>query len=219
MQIRTLLAAAAVTAAVAFPAVANATIVNLADTTTQLGDLTGASAYNFTASYNNTAKKSGVVDAYTAIASNGLTGTATTFAAGNTGLTFHNDYFLTLTNASSPNVINVSGIFANGKNPFSNMSVILEEKINGVYTQVASGTSGANTSNGYGFNLNTTYANLNAGSYEIVVAGALAGGKVGNYSGSISVNPVPLPAALPLFGSALFGAGLLGRRRRQQTAA
>ncbi len=39
------------------------------------------------------------------------------------------------------------------------------------------------------------------------------------YIASVTVNPVPLPAALPLFLSALAGLALLGRRRRKKAAA
>ncbi len=39
------------------------------------------------------------------------------------------------------------------------------------------------------------------------------------YIGSVTVSPVPLPAALPLFLSALAGLALLGRRQRKKAAA
>ena len=39
------------------------------------------------------------------------------------------------------------------------------------------------------------------------------------YIGSVTVTPVPLPAALPLFLSALAGLALLGRRQRKKAAA
>ena len=39
------------------------------------------------------------------------------------------------------------------------------------------------------------------------------------YIGSVTVTPIPLPAALPLFLSALVGLALLGRRQRKKAAA
>lgn len=53
---------------------------------------------------------------------------------------------------------------------------------------------------------------LVAGSYDILVSGS--GSKNNIYSGSLKVSPVPLPAALPMFGGALLGLGALARRRK-----
>ena len=55
---------------------------------------------------------------------------------------------------------------------------------------------------------------LGAGTYELAVTGSAATGK-NVVSTTLSVNPAPIPAALPLFGSALVGVGLFGRRRRK----
>jgi hypothetical protein len=56
--------------------------------------------------------------------------------------------------------------------------------------------------------------NLATGSYVLEVRGNVTGSTGGSYSGTLNVDPVPLPAALPLL---LSGIGLLGaaaRRRR-----
>lgn len=61
--------------------------------------------------------------------------------------------------------------------------------------------------------------NVAAGLYVLEVVGQLSNGATsGSYSGQLSVDPVPLPAALPLLLSgigAMFG---LGRRRKAATA-
>ncbi len=58
---------------------------------------------------------------------------------------------------------------------------------------------------------------LEAGLYSLFVS------SLGLFSGetnvSLSISPVPLPAALPLMATALFGAGFVGRRRKDKLAA
>jgi hypothetical protein len=48
---------------------------------------------------------------------------------------------------------------------------------------------------------------LTAGSYVLEIRGEVTGSSGGTYTGSLNLNPVPLPAALPLL---LSGLGLLG---------
>ena len=60
---------------------------------------------------------------------------------------------------------------------------------------------------------------LHTGAYELVVSGVSSAGKVASFSGNLAISQAPIPAALPLFGSALVVAGLMGRRRQQQAKA
>ena len=56
--------------------------------------------------------------------------------------------------------------------------------------------------------------------YELIISATAASNNtfpVG-ISGNVTVNPVPLPPAIGLFATALVGLGLLGRRRRTQSA-
>ena len=61
-----------------------------------------------------------------------------------------------------------------------------------------------------------------AGGFTFLISGTLADAfdvpwyKETDGTGSYSIAPVPLPAALPLFASGLAGLGWLGRRRRKQ---
>ena len=59
---------------------------------------------------------------------------------------------------------------------------------------------------------------IGAGNYELAVTGQTADGGKNVVATSFSVGAAPIPAALPLFGSALVGVGLLGRRRNRTTA-
>lgn len=58
-----------------------------------------------------------------------------------------------------------------------------------------------------------TFYNLGAGTYVLDVAGTTAGLQGGTYTGIVQLQPVPLPAAVWLLGSALSAFGLFGRRR------
>jgi hypothetical protein len=59
---------------------------------------------------------------------------------------------------------------------------------------------------------------LSAGTYELAVTGnALSKGQT--VTTTIGLSPAPIPAALPLFGSALVGVGLLSRRRQKRVSA
>jgi hypothetical protein len=55
---------------------------------------------------------------------------------------------------------------------------------------------------------------LQTGEYVLQIAGISNGTTGGTYNGQLEVQPVPLPAALPLLLSGLGGLGLLGRRRK-----
>jgi len=55
---------------------------------------------------------------------------------------------------------------------------------------------------------------LPTGTYVLEVRGTVTGGAGGSYAGTLNVNPVPLPAALPLLFSGLGLIGFAGRRRR-----
>jgi hypothetical protein len=75
-------------------------------------------------------------------------------------------------------------------------------------TQVASGSSA-------GASLNyASFVALSGGHYTLDVT-AVSTSANSNFSGVIDIAPTPIPAALPLFGSALIGLGLFGRRRRK----
>jgi len=62
----------------------------------------------------------------------------------------------------------------------------------------------------------TLPANLDPGSYVLEVRGNVTGTSGGSYSGVLNLNPVPLPAGLPLLMS---GLALLGGLRRRGAAA
>ncbi|MGH8209357.1 MAG: FxDxF family PEP-CTERM protein [Steroidobacteraceae bacterium] len=69
------------------------------------------------------------------------------------------------------------------------------------------------SSNGVTTNLPTTM--LTSGAYVLEVRGAVTGAAGGSYAGLIDLQPVPLPAALPLM---LSGLGLLGGMVRKRFA-
>jgi len=65
------------------------------------------------------------------------------------------------------------------------------------------------------------FTNLAAGDYTLFVGGNFSGGAgaAGKYTVGLTASPVPIPAAIWLFGSALAGIGVLGRRKEKTLAA
>jgi hypothetical protein len=59
------------------------------------------------------------------------------------------------------------------------------------------------------------YSNLDTFTdYFIRIIGSVTQGTSGTYAGMYELSPVPLPAAVWLFGSAIFGLAAVGRKRR-----
>lgn len=72
------------------------------------------------------------------------------------------------------------------------------------------------TTNSSGFTyLSDTWSNLSNGTYYFAVSGLPSGDSESSYSGQLSINPVPLPGAMFLFGSGLLGMAAVGYRRRR----
>ncbi|HVI52538.1 MAG TPA: hypothetical protein VM661_15115 [Candidatus Sulfotelmatobacter sp.] len=204
-----------IAAALLIPAAAaNATVVSTG-ATVETSNLQGS--VSFTSGINDTSKKVSGVNAYSLnqTFSDTVLSPEVSFSKSNTGVSFTSTYLFTLTNYSTNVSLALSQIGSN----ISNLTYTLYKLVDGILTPVkikstTTSTVGSSTIS------STSYANLLANTtYELVVTGVAKGGVYSSYSGSISLNPVPLPAALPLFGTALVGFGLFGRRRNKKAAA
>jgi hypothetical protein len=78
-----------------------------------------------------------------------------------------------------------------------------------IWTELAGGKSLLGASS-------ITVADLSTGNYKLVTD--IAGAGKGSLSGALNISSVPLPGALPLFGSVIVGIGALARRRLKKAA-
>jgi hypothetical protein len=179
-------------------------------------------------SYDQTAAGvtgNGAGTAFTTLpASDGYTntfGAASGSLPGSPGFTFNDYYVFTVAAATADSMsseINLGTLSIAG----------LEERVYSVPTNatqsLVTGTPGgfqtnwtspvsfsAGTESGMFTVLNPTM--LAAGTYVLEIRGDVTGSDGGTYSGSLNLNPVPLPAALPLL---LSGFGLLGGTLRKR---
>jgi hypothetical protein len=140
--------------------------------------------------------------------------------AGAPGFSFYDDYIFTVANATVDSVtsaINLGTlslnslqerVYAVGSNTLPVLAQPQGFQTN--WTAPVSFSAGAET--GMLTVLNPTM--LSAGTYVLEIRGDVTGGG-GSYSGVLNLNPVPLPAALPLL---LSGLGLLGGLVRKRSA-
>ena len=62
--------------------------------------------------------------------------------------------------------------------------------------------------------ITANFSNVQSGTYFLDIAGTANGTSGGTYVGQLNLNPVPLPAALPLLLSGVAGLGVMMSRRR-----
>jgi hypothetical protein len=159
-------------------------------------------------------------------ASDGYTNTfgpATGAVPGAPGFTFYDDYVFTVANATVDSVTSEINL---GTLSISDLQERVYSTAGNATLPVVSGTPAGFQTN-WTAPLNFTAGpesgmytvmsptTLAAGTYVLEVRGDVTGSAGGTYSGELNLNPVPLPAALPLLFS---GLGLLGgmlRKRRR----
>jgi hypothetical protein len=159
-------------------------------------------------------------------ASDGYTNTLpalTGSVPGAPGFSFYDDYVFTVSNATVDSVTSEINL---GSLSIGN----LEERL---YNVAANSTLPAINGPATGFQTNWSApvnfsaggesgmitvmdpTTLAAGTYVLEIRGDVTGSSGGTYSGELNLNPVPLPAALPLL---LSGLGLLGGLTRKRRA-
>lgn len=191
-----------------------------------------ASATTMNLSYEETARGvtgNGAGTAFTSLpASGGYTNTFGPSAgdiAGAPGFSFYDDYIFTVANATVDSVtseINLGTLSlgslqerlysAAGNTTVPNTTLPVLGTPVGVqvpWSTAVGFTAGAET--GMFTVINPT--TLAAGTYVLEIRGEVTGSSGGTYSGELNLNPVPLPAALPLL---LSGLGLLGGLARKR---
>ncbi len=123
------------------------------------------------------------------------------------------DYTFTLAAPTGKDVINLSASPVKGAQAYSALTLNLYKVVGTTDTLVGSTSTikllGAKT-----VTESLVLSSLTAGKYLIDI---VAVGKANaSLAGTVSVSPVPLPAALPLFGAALMGLGGIGWRRARR---
>ena len=177
-----------------------------------MGTLGLNSVNPFGASFNDTAQASATLAAYSGAATLPSASTTAALTNPNSAVSFTYDYTFSLSKAQSVGVT-FDDNFANTVNAFSHLGVTVYQDVGGTYQQLVNSVTKTTTASDIG--LATSFANLSAGTYEVAITGLLKGGSQASYTGAVTVSAVPLPAALPLFGSALVGVVVAGRRRRK----
>jgi hypothetical protein len=146
-----------------------------------------------------------------------ISGTSHWGATATSNSTTHYDYKFTLASQTASGAINLTATPLRQAQGFSAVTINLYSGTLATGTPLTS-TSSLTVYPSKALTELLTIPALSAGQYLVDIVGT---GKAGaSFGATISVNPVPLPAALPLFGAALMGLGGLGwRRARRGTAA
>jgi PEP-CTERM motif-containing protein len=133
------------------------------------------------------------------------------------GFTFYDDYIFTVANSTvdaasfllnEGSTLAISDLQMRLYSTTGNTLPVLGDSPDGLEANWSNPIS----TNGSQSNLATTM--LNAGTYVLEVRGDVTGQDGGTYTGIIDLQPVPLPAALPLLLSGLGLLGGLARKRR-----
>lgn len=135
------------------------------------------------------------------------------------GFEFYDDFVFTVANASAnaitstinfADILGISNLQVRLYNAASQISLpVLGAPVGGVIEAWSTPISAGPVSGTVSVLSNAV---LSAGTYVLEVRGNVTGNAGGSYSGTLNVAPVPVPAALVLFGSAI--SGVLAARRR-----
>jgi hypothetical protein len=186
-----------------------------------------ASATTMSLSYEETASGitgNGAGTAFTSLPASG--GYTNTFGAsagnltGAPGYSFYDDYIFTVANATVDSVTSEINL---GTLSLGSLQERLYSTAGNTTLPVLGSPAGLQVpwTTAVGFTAGTETGmftvmspkTLTAGTYVLEIRGEVTGASGGTYSGQLNLNPVPLPAALPLL---LSGLGLLGRLARKR---
>ena len=192
----------------------------------QAGNASAAMSLSYEETSSGVVTGNGAGTAFTTLpASDGYTNTLPALAGsvpGAPGFSFYDDYVFTVSNATVDSVTSEINL---GSLSIGN----LEERL---YSVAANSTLPAINGPATGFQTNWTApvnfsaggesgmvtvmdpTTLAAGTYVLEIRGDVTGSSGGTYTGELNLNPVPLPAALPLLLSGLGLLGGLARKRR-----
>jgi hypothetical protein len=192
-----------------------------------VGNASAAMSLSYEETSSGVVTGNGAGTAFTTLpASDGYTNTLpalTGSVPGAPGFSFYDDYVFTVSNATVDSVTSEINL---GSLSIGN----LEERL---YNVAANSTLPAINGPATGFQTNWSApvnfsaggesgmitvmdpTTLAAGTYVLEIRGDVTGSSGGTYSGELNLNPVPLPAALPLL---LSGLGLLGGLTRKRRA-